>query len=268
MSRPDLPQATRLLASAWEAPGVKRLTLSLPEHWATHQPGQFVMLTVYGVGEIPLSISSPPVQADCLEVCVRQMGEVTGQLLQLNAGAVLGLRGPLGHGFPLERFRSHPTVTIAGGMGIVPLRALVEELLSDERSMNCSLNVLLGVRREEDLVYRPRLAMWEQCGVQVQIAVEQPGPSWSGAVGLVTGLLGDDLRDARVAIVGPPPMYLPTIRHLLAGGVMREHIWVSLERRMACGVGKCGHCQAGRLCVCTQGPVFCYADIAEIKEAW
>lgn len=268
MVRLELPRPVRLLATVWEAPGVKRLTLSLPEQWVGHQPGQFVMVSVYGVGEIPLSISSPPAESDQLELCVRQVGEVTTQLLRLSPGAVLGLRGPLGHGFPLQPFLDHPAIVVAGGMGIVPLRALVEQLLSVERSPECSISVYLGARREEDLVYLTRLAMWGQCSVQVRTVVEQPSPTWSGAVGRVTDLLTPGLADARVAVVGPPAMYLPTIRRLLSLSVAPEHIWVSLERRMACGIGQCGHCQAGKLCICLQGPVFCYADIADVKEAW
>jgi sulfite reductase subunit B len=236
-----------------------------------HQPGQFVEVSVFGVGEAPISISSSPSRSNgAFELCVRQAGSVTGALHALQPGDSIGLRGPLGHGFPVQRFRGKDLLFAPGGLGLAPLRSLIQQVLDDRRNFG-KITILYGARHPSELLFTDELRAWSQePDVEVHLTVDRPDEAWTGNVGVITTLFSRVSLYARntVAItVGPPVMYRFVLMELLGKGIPEGNIWLSLERRMKCGVGKCGHCQMNHLYACMDGPAFCYAQIKGMEEA-
>jgi sulfite reductase subunit B len=236
-----------------------------------HQPGQFVEVSVFGVGEAPISISSSPSRSNgAFELCVRQAGSVTGALHALQPGDSIGLRGPLGHGFPVQRFRGKDLLFAPGGLGLAPLRSLIQQVLDDRRNFG-KITILYGARHPSELLFTDELRAWSQePEVEVHLTVDRPDEAWTGNVGVITTLFSRVSLYARntVAItVGPPVMYRFVLMELLGKGIPEGNIWLSLERRMKCGVGKCGHCQMNHLYACMDGPAFCYAQIKGMEEA-
>lgn len=250
----------------------KLFTLELPDGLSLgHEPGQFVQLSLFGVGEAPISISSSPSRSNgAFEVCVRRAGDLTGVLHRLEPGMPLGVRGPFGHGFPVKQFWGKDLLMLPGGLGLAPLRSLINEVL-DDRARFGRVIILYGARNPSELLFTDELAEWAARGdVELRVTVDRPDESWTGNVGVITTLLPDTHIDAprTVAItVGPPVMYRFVLAELLAKGVREGNIWLSLERRMRCGVGKCGHCQMSHIFTCQDGPVFVYAGIKHLEEA-
>lgn len=236
-----------------------------------HQPGQFVEVSVFGVGEAPISISSSPSRSNgAFELCVRRAGDVTGALHTLQPGDTIGLRGPLGHGFPIQRFRGKDLLFAPGGLGLAPLRSLIQQVLDERRNFG-KVTILYGARHPSELLFTEELEAWSALpDVEVHLTVDRPDESWKGNVGVITTLFSRVSLYARntVAVtVGPPVMYRFVLMELLGKGIPEGDIWLSLERRMKCGVGKCGHCQMNHLYACLDGPAFCYAQIKHLEEA-
>jgi len=250
----------------------KVLTIELPGGLAlNHEPGQFVEVSVLGVGEAPISVcSSPSRSQDSFEICVRRAGDLTGVIHALKPGDPIGIRGPFGHGFPLKRFRGKDILFAPGGLGLAPARSLIQQVL-DERHNYGRVIILYGARTPSDLLFREDLARWERRGdVELHISVDRSDEDWTGNVGVITTLFSKIQIYARntVAItVGPPVMYRFVLLELLGIGISEGNIWLSLERRMRCGVGKCGHCQMNHIYTCQEGPVFSYAQIKYLEEA-
>ncbi|MFF3763945.1 FAD/NAD(P)-binding protein [Streptomyces sp. NPDC001922] len=220
-------------------------------------PGQFAMVYAFGVGEVPLSVSGT--DDGVLEHTVRTVGAVTDALHGLRAGATVGLRGPFGTGWDLPGARGQDLLVVAGGIGLAPLRPLVRTVL-DRPDAYGRLNVLIGARTPDDLLYRDELDAWKR--PYGEVVVDRPTGGWRGRVGVVTGLL-DEARFAPGAttafVCGPEVMIRAAARELLQRGVPPERIRVSLERNMHCATGHCGHCQLGPLLLCRDGPVVSYA---------
>lgn len=235
-----------------------------------HTPGQFVKVSVFGVGESAISVSSSPTKKGSFEMCIRQVGMVTNVLKNYGPGDVLGIRGPFGNGFPVEQFAGKDLVIVAGGIGLVPLRSLINYVLDNRKDFG-RLIILYGSRTPDDLLYRDELAEWEQRDdVEFYVTVDRGDENWDGNVGVITTLIPPldlDLKNTVVAITGPPVMYKFVIMSLKSKQIADENIYVSLERRMKCGVGKCGHCQINGVYCCLEGPVFNYADIKSLEEA-
>jgi sulfhydrogenase subunit gamma (sulfur reductase) len=250
----------------------KLFTIELPGGMRLgHQPGQFVQVSVLGVGEAPISISSSPSRTDgSFEICVRRAGDLTGALHALSTGDTIGLRGPYGRGFPLERFRGKDLLFAPGGLGLAPMRSLIQQVLDDRHHFG-RIVILYGARHPSELLFKDELALWGARGdVELHLTVDRPDDAWPGNVGVITTLFPRIKIHARNTIavtIGPPVMYRFVLAELLAKGIADGNIWLSLERRMKCGVGKCGHCQMGHVYTCREGPSFTYAELKSIQEA-
>jgi len=235
-----------------------------------HQPGQFVEVSLFGIGEAPISVSSSPTKKGSFELAVRAVGNVTRALHTLNQGASLGIRGPFGQGFPVEEMKGKDILFVAGGIGLVPLRSLINYVL-DNRSDFSRLLVLFGAKTPAEQLFLDELAKWRQSKeVEYWETVDRSDGQWKGNIGVITTLFPKitvDPQKTVAVIVGPPVMYRFAILEAQVKGIPDDQIIVSLERRMKCGVGKCGHCQVNHVYVCQEGPVFRYAKIKDLKEA-
>jgi sulfite reductase subunit B len=236
-----------------------------------HKPGQFVEASIFGVGEAPFGVCSAPApDKPIFELCVRRVGNVTNALHNLKAGDKIGIRGPFGNGFDVLNFKGKNIIFVAGGIGLVPLRSLVLEVLNNRKDYG-KVFILYGCKTPKDLLYKDELKSWEcQKDIECQVTVDLGDENWTGNVGVITTLIPKiifDPKKTQAAIVGPPIMYRFVIKELKARRMPDQNIWVSLERKMKCGVGKCGHCQMNQIYVCQDGPVFNYARAKEIPEA-
>jgi sulfite reductase subunit B len=235
-----------------------------------HQPGQFVEVSLFGIGEAPISVSSSPTKKGSFELAVRAVGNVTKTLHTLNRGATLGIRGPFGKGFPIEEMKGKDILFVAGGIGLVPLRSLINYVL-DNRSHFGRVFVLFGAKTPAEQLFLDELAKWRQSkDMEFWETVDRSDGQWKGNVGVITTLFPKitvDPQKTIAVIVGPPIMYRFAILEAQVKGIPDDQIIVSLERRMKCGVGKCGHCQINHIYVCQEGPVFSYAKIKDLKEA-
>ena len=235
-----------------------------------HQPGQFVEVSLFGIGEAPISISSSPTKKGSFELAVRGVGNVTRALHTLDRGAILGIRGPFGKGFPVEEMKGKDILFVAGGIGLIPLRSLIHYVL-DHRSDFGRVLVLFGAKTPAEQLFLGELSNWRVSKeMEYWETVDRSDGKWKGNVGVITTLFPKitiDPGKTVAVIVGPPIMYRFAILEAQVKGIPDDQILVSLERRMKCGVGKCGHCQINHLYVCQDGPVFRYARIKDLKEA-
>jgi len=232
-------------------------------------PGQFVEVSVAGIGEAPISISSSPTQKG-LELVVRNVGSLTKMIHKMQVGDKLGIRGPYGSTYPIESAKGKDLVFICGGIGLVPQRSFIRYAL-DNRSDYGNITVLIGTKCHDMRLFREEIAMWEERkDMTVMETIDEAHECWNGNVGVVTTLIPkveSDLPTSQVLICGPPIMYKFVLMALAEAKVPEESIFVNLERRMKCGVGKCGHCQINEYYVCQDGPVFRYSDLANVPEA-
>lgn len=267
-----LPTPARI-ASVRDLSSMEKLfTVELPKGTSlNHRPGQFVEVSLFGVGEAPISISSSPSRSNgSFELCVRRAGDLTRVIHTLKAGDTLGIRGPFGRGFPVERFRGKDILFAPGGLGLAPLRSLIYQVL-DERGKYGRVIILYGARTPGDLLFKDELeALGQREDVELLLSVDRGDETWSGNVGVITTLFPKIEvypRNTIAVVVGPPVMYRFVLIELLGKGISEGNIWFSFERRMKCGVGKCGHCQVNHLYSCQSGPSFSYAEIKNLEEA-
>jgi NAD(P)H-flavin reductase len=242
---------------------------SLVDTW-THRPGQFVELSVIGTGEAPISISSSPTRQGVLELCVRRTGRVTNALYTLPTNAVVGIRGPYGNGFPVEQMEGQDLLIVAGGLGMAPLRSLLWYAL-DHRERFGAITLMYGAKTPGEMLFRDELvSLADVDALTTLLTVDRdPTGTWSQHV----GLLPEMFKHARIdpartyaAVVGPPVVYKFVLKELLSLRFSKDRILMSLERRMKCGVGKCGHCTVGYKYTCIHGPVFTYWDAINLPE--
>lgn len=235
-----------------------------------HQPGQFVQVSVFGYGEAPISVSSSPAKRGSFELCVRNMGGLTAALHRVNEGDTVGIRGPFGNGFPLNCMAKMDCLMVAGGIGMAPLRSVVQSVLAD-RDRYGRLLLLYGSRTPGDILFTDELETWRaDSRNEILISVDREAPGWSGHVGVVTTLFPQvkvDPKGVAASLCGPPVMYRFVLAELHAMRVPENQIFLSLERRMKCGMGKCGHCQIDNHCVCIDGPVFTAEEARRIHES-
>lgn len=235
-----------------------------------HEPGQFVQVFVPGIGEAPISISSAPGGGTSFDLCVRRVGTVTSALHRLEAGSILGVRGPLGHGFPMEELKDSDVLVVGGGIGLVPLRGVVQAILA-ERHAYGRVIVFAGFKSPQEVLFRDELAEWDsRDDLEFYITIDRPHPEWEGHVGVITTLFPEVSLDAprtKAVICGPPIMYRFVLTECRLKGIADEDMILSLERRMRCGVGKCGHCQINNKYCCVDGPVFKYSELKFMWEA-
>ena len=235
-----------------------------------HKPGQFIELSLLGIGEAPISISSAPSEKNTFELAIRKVGNVTSAVQNIKPGDRVGIRGPFGTCFPVEECRGKNILFVAGGIGLVPTRAFIHYVL-DHRNEYNDITILFGARNPGERLFLKELEAWrERPDVQYLESVDRPDPNWTGNVGVITTLFPKiqvDPAETYCIVVGPPVMYRFVILEARAKGIPDTQMFVSLERRMKCGLGKCGHCQINNLYVCQDGPVFRYSDISDLKEA-
>ncbi len=232
--------------------------------------GQFVELSIFGVGEAPVSISSAPSKQGFIELCVRNAGDVTGALHAKKCGDVVGLRGPLGRGFPFAEMKGHDVLLVAGGLGIAPLKSLINHIHDDRHDFG-TVTILYGARNPSEILFRYQFDMWKhRDDFNLILTVDEADESWSDEVGRVTALFDKidiDPDNTYGAICGPPVMYRYVIDEMRKKDMDVDKIYMSFERRMKCGIGKCGHCGVGHQYACIDGPVFNYWEAMNLQEA-
>jgi sulfhydrogenase subunit gamma (sulfur reductase) len=235
-----------------------------------HEPGQFIMISLSGIGEVPMSVCSSPTKRDSFELCIRAVGKVTRCLHTLKAGDEIGIRGPYGKGFPVRILAGNDLLIIAGGTGIAPLRSLITYVIDNRRDYG-KVHILFGCKAPKEMLFGDELEGWNmRTDLHYACTVDRADPDWEGNVGVITTLIpGVDIDPLRTfaAVAGPPVMYNFVIKELVAKGIPESQILLSLERNMKCGNGKCGRCQVQNLYVCQDGPVFDYEQIKNLSEA-
>lgn len=236
-----------------------------------HMPGQFVEVSIPGIGEAPISVSSSPTRKGSFEMVVRKVGNVSEAMHGLAAGDKLFIRGPFGSSFPVdEAMKGKDIIFVCGGIGIVPVRSAIQYVL-DNRDDYGRVMILFGAKTPRDRLFIEELDKWrKEKNVTFLETVDRRDESWSGPEGVITTLLPlvKVDKDKTIAVIcGPPIMYKFVIIVLLDAGLKEDQIYLSLERHMKCGVGKCGHCQISNIYVCQDGPVFRFSDITDIEEA-
>lgn len=234
------------------------------------KPGTFVMLSIPGAGEAPISISSSPTRPGVLELCVRRTGRVTDALYRMRSNDVVGVRGPYGNGFPVETMEGNDLLLVAGGLGMAPLRSLLWYAL-DLRERFGRVILMYGAKNPASMLFREELvSLVDREDIQCLLTVDSdPGGTWKNHVGLLPALFDHvqiDPRTTHAAVCGPPIVYKFVLERLLPLGFSKDRILMSLERRMKCGVGKCGHCSIGYKYTCEQGPIFTYWDAINLPE--
>ena len=225
--------------------------------------GQFNMLYLPGIGEVPISMSSDPAQPERIGHTIRYAGNVTRAISRLQVGDVLGVRGPYGSAWPLEWLEGADLCIVTGGIGLAPLRPVIYHVLRHREKFG-RVYLLYGARTPDDMLYTAEYEEWQRQGVQLLLTVDRADVSWKGNVGVVPMLfyhLRLDAAKTAVLTCGPEIMIHFVIHEALARRIPKERIYVSLERNMKCGVGLCGHCQFGPTFICKEGPVFTYAAI-------
>jgi NAD(P)H-flavin reductase len=271
---PYRPSPARITSIVQLTPMEKLFELRLIDDAAREafdfQAGQFVELSIFGVGEAPISISSAPSKQGFIELCVRDSGDVTGALHSKKCGDIVGLRGPFGRGFPFMEMKGHDVLLVAGGLGIAPLKSLINHIHDDRHDFG-KVTILYGSRTPSEILFRTQFDMWRhRDDFDLILSVDTPDETWDGEVGLVTRLFDQidvDPASTYGAICGPPVMYKYVIAEMRKKQMDADHIYVSFERRMRCGIGKCGHCGVGHQYACIDGPVFNYWEAMNLQEA-
>lgn len=256
METPNLfiPHFYSILSQKNEAPGLFSITLKPDSNYQKPLPGQFNMLSLFGLGEIPISIN---LYSDSLLThTVRSVGAITKAFETYKIGDPIGVRGPFGSAWPLHEISNKDVIVIAGGLGLVPLRWAIQEILSNIKKIN-SFSLLYGARNSKEILYKEELNEWKKNG-EVYLTVDFGDSDWKGHVGVVTDLI-DSLHfhphNSIFFICGPEVMMRFTLQELLPLEIPKKQIYLSLERNMKCGVGLCGHCQLGPYFLCKEGPI-------------
>lgn len=268
-----IPRLFRVQRTRWDTSDTFSLELS-PEAGGdipAFAPGQFNMLYVYGVGEIPISISGDPARRDVLVHTTRAVGTVTRAMSELKVDSILGIRGPFGSVWPVQIGRGKDIVIVAGGIGLAPLRPAMYSVLAQRENYG-RVVLLYGARSPADVLYRKQLEQWRaHFDLDVFVTVDRATGNWRGSVGLVTQLIGRapfDPQNSVAMVCGPEVMMRFTTMELEKRGVNSDHIYISLERNMKCAIGLCGHCQLGPVFVCKDGPVFLHSRVKHLLTQW
>ncbi len=236
----------------------------------TFLPGQFVMLELPGCGEVPISISSSISNKEFIELCIRKVGKVTGMLHRLEPGAIVGIRGPFGTHFPMQKMVGCNILLIAGGLGVVPLRPTIY-WANEHRSDYKDITILYGAKEPGEILFDYQFEEWHKIfDLKILTIVQNRGENWKGRVGLITDLFDEvpiDPDNTFAIVCGPPVMFKFVFAHLINVGIPRQRMFLSLERRMHCGMGKCCRCNVGSTFTCLDGPVFDYWTVMNLKEA-
>ncbi|MEJ2053734.1 MAG: FAD/NAD(P)-binding protein [Calditrichaceae bacterium] len=249
----------------------KRFEIALPDNQIlNHKPGQFVEVSLFGFGEAPISISSSPTKSPMFDLTVRRTGKLTDRMHEMIAGGTLGIRGPFGNGFDVDVMKGRDMLFIAGGIGLAPLKSLIDYTI-DKRKDFGRIIIVYGTKQPSEILFPKEIESWKDMNdVEFHMTVDRPDDQWTGHVGVITTLIPPlelDVENTIASVVGPPIMYKFVLMSLKGKRIPDDNIYMSLERRMKCGVGKCGHCQINHSYVCQDGPVYHYPKAKELEEA-
>ncbi|MBA7562658.1 oxidoreductase [Candidatus Atribacteria bacterium 1244-E10-H5-B2] len=265
--RPIKAEITEVIS---ETPTIKTIRI-VPEEPITFETGQFIELTIPGIGEAPFTPSSRPAMKDIMEITIMSVGKVTEKVHELKNGDIVGVRGPFGKGYPMDRFKGKEILVVGGGCGFAPIRSLMYELF-DRSGEFKKLFFRGGCKTPQELLYRGEIADWaKQKDLDIKLTVDKGDSGWKGNVGVVTTILEDtdmDYKNGIAIVCGPPIMMKFSIKKLIEMGFKEENIYLSMEKNMSCGIGKCGHCRIGTYYVCKDGPVFTYDKIKNFSNIW
>lgn len=222
------------------------------------KPGQFFEVSIPKYGEAPISVSG--IGEDFVDLTIRKVGRVTNEIFNTYVGDKLFLRGPYGNGFDVDLYKNKELIVVAGGTGLSPVRGVVDYFATNSDQTK-GFTLITGFKSPEDVLFKSDLARWEK-SANVILTVDQAKEGYTGNVGLVTKYIPelkiDNMNEVQVIVVGPPMMMHFTVQEFLKRGIAEEQIWISQERKMCCGIGKCGHCKIDDTYICLDGPVFNY----------
>ncbi len=260
-----LPMKCGIKSVSLETEDVKCFTVSPGEN-LSFNPGQFFMVSLWGAGEIPLSSASLCDERGEIQFCLRSVGRVSSRLFNLNEGDHIWIRGPYGRSFPLKDFEKRDILVVAGGIGIVPLRPLLEMRM--KRPGRGGMMLIYGSKDPGQVVFRSEVEMWRKSGIETVLTVDKGNSKWEGDTGFVTEHLNrftGNREKSMVYICGPDLMMDITLKNLVHRGIPEKNLVCTCEKHMKCGVGKCGHCYTGSKYVCLDGPVFTGEEIIREK---
>lgn len=267
---PYRPVEAEVLDVITETPTIKTIRFE-PKEEITFVAGQFVEITIPGIGEAPFTPSSKPSVKDTMEVTVMKVGKVTDKVHELRKGDVIGVRGPLGKGYPIDDFKGKEVLVLGGGCGLAPLRSLMYELFERIGELK-KLYFRGGCKTSGEMLYKGEVEEWgRRDDLDLRLTVDVGDKKWKGNVGVVTTILDDvdmDYSSGIAVVCGPPIMMKFATMKLLEMGLEEKNIYLSMEKNMSCGIGKCGHCRVGTYYACNDGPVFTYDQIKDFHEIW
>jgi sulfite reductase subunit B len=270
INNPYRPIEAEVVEVIAETPTIKTIRMQ-PKEEISFKTGQFIEMTVPGVGEAPFTPSSQPKVKDVMEVTVMRVGKVTEKIHQLKKGDRVGLRGPFGKGYPLETFKGKEILVMGGGCGFAPLRSLMYSFFELSGQFK-KLYFRGGCKNPSEFLYREEIEAWgKRDDLNVKLTVDKGDSTWKRNVGLVTTILGDvkmDFAKGIAVVCGPPIMMKFATIKLLDMGFQEDSIYLSMEKNMSCGIGKCGHCRLGTYYACKDGPVFTYSQIKDFHGIW
>jgi sulfite reductase subunit B len=270
MKNPYLPIEATIDKVVEESPTIKTFLLT-PKEPVPFKTGQFIEVTVPGIGEGPFTPSSDPNIAEKMEVTIMNVGKVTSTLHSMRPGQKIGVRGPYGKGYPLDDFRGKEIFIVGGGVGLAPLRSLLFGLFGRQKDFK-KIYLRYGARTPNDIIYKEQIPDWgKKHHLDVVLTVDKAMNGWKGNIGVVTTILNEipcDLKNTTAIVCGPPIMMKFTTFKLLEKGFAPKDIYLSMEKNMSCGIGKCGHCGIGHYYVCKDGPVFTYDQVKDMRAIW
>jgi NAD(P)H-flavin reductase len=272
---PFLPVPARIVRTYYLTEDVKFFQVRIVDmekaHSFNYRPGQFAMISVVGAGEAPFSISSTPSRPGLLEFCIRKAGTVTNALFRMKENDLIGFRGPYGNGVPVEKMKDKDIIIVVGGLGAAPLRSVLLYSL-DNRDQFRRISLLHGAKKPAEMIFREEFfALKQREDLECHLVVDEDDTgTWTENIGVVTTLFSllkeIDPVNTYALVCGPPIMYKFVIKELVKLNIPKDQILMTLERRMKCGVGKCGHCAIDYIYTCLDGPVFTYWDVIHMRE--
>jgi len=274
---PYLPRMAKILSITQETKSdldIKTYRLKFVDGYKMDfLPGQFVELSIPGVGEAPFGFASDPFEKGYVELTIKRTGVLTNAVHALGIGDSLWVRGPFGNTFSIDRFKTRNILIIGGGIGLAPLRPLIRYIFNPEQRDNFKkVNILIAARSSDDLIYRSEYDQWKkQKDINISLAIDREEPGWAGLVGLPHNLITNipfDKDNTTAVLCGPPIMIKAVAQKLLEAGLAANHIITTLEMRMTCGVGKCGRCNIGHEYICVDGPVYSLAQLKEMPDEY
>jgi len=273
MENPYVPIKAEILSVTQETSSDLDIKTYRLKHQMEYLPGQFVEVSIPGVGEAPFGYASDPFEKGIIELTIKRTGKLTDAIHGLGVGDSLWIRGPFGNTFPIDQLRGRDILFIAGGLGLAPLRPLIRYVFDkSQRSDFGKVNMLLAARSSRDMIYHEEYDQWkQQADVNIALTIDKEEPGWTGMVGFPNNLVGEipfDKEKVTAVLCGPPIMIKSVAKKLEEIGLSPDQIITTLENRMTCGVGKCGKCNIGHQYVCVDGPVFSLAQLAEMPDEY